>query len=133
MGSLLNGFLGGIYGYIAAFVVGLSLAAGATYYVVHNANAVEIGNLQLAAKTKEASDVTHSLAQLQGFIAGIRSSQTNYQATLDGINAALIRLRGQWAAAAAGKPLPKDCLPDAARVRAVNDAIRAVNNPTATP
>jgi len=132
MEKLFSGLLGGIYGYVATFVIGLSVAAGATYYVVHNANAVEIASLKLVAKTTEAANVTHSLAQLQGFIANIQTAQTDYQGTLEHINANIVAARNGWKAATM-QPLPKGCLPDPARLRAVNAAISRANNSAPAP
>lgn len=132
MGKLLSGLFPGIglYGYLIAFGIGAALSIGATYQIVHTANAVEIGNLKLAAKTKEAADVTASLSQLQGFIASIHLAETNYNDTLDAINSTVASLRGQWKNATA-KPLPADCFPTPDRVRAVNAAISAANKATA--
>lgn len=128
--GLLTGAMGGIWGYVAAFVFGSALAVGATYTVVHNANAVEIGSLKLAAKTKEAADITASLTQLQGFIAGIHIAQTNYQTTLETIAANTRTAANGWKNATA-KPLPLDCVPPVDRLRNVNAAIRATNSATA--
>lgn len=125
--SLITGSLGGFYGYLVAFGLGASLAVGATYYIVHNANAAAIARLEVDAATQKATDATASLGQLQGFINGMHIAEANYQSTLDAIAANTKAASLGWKNATAAKPLPKDCLPDANRLRSVNDAIRATN------
>jgi hypothetical protein len=131
MGKILSGIFPGIglYGYLAAFILGATLSGSATYYIVHNANAVEILSLQKAIETKRADDNAASLTQLQGFIASIHNAETNYNDTLDAIAASVASLKGVWKNATQ-KPLPKDCLPDVERMRAANAAILSANKAT---
>lgn len=134
-GSLL-GFasdaFGGVWGYVIALGFGALLATGATYYIVHTANAVEIGDLKLAAKTKEAADTSATLGQLQGFIDHMHMADMEYNNTLNAINDRFATLSKDWKHATL-IPLPRDCFPPPDRLRAVNAAIKAANAASPSP
>lgn len=129
--SLFNLFGGGIYGYLIAAGISFALAVSGTYYIVHTANAVEISGLKLKAKTKELADVSASLEQLKGFIAGMHNADTNFNAALQGIDARFAALEKDWKRAT-GKPLPLDCKPDFERLRILKSATDATRQGTST-
>lgn len=124
--TFLASILSGIWGYVVAFWFGIALASASTYEIVHNANAVEIGSLKLAAKTKEAADVSTSLNTLQRFISNMQNADTGYNDTLRTIAA-------EYKAISAGlkdatkKPLPPDCRPDVGRMHSLSRAVAATH------
>lgn len=129
MASFLS-LLSGGYGYLAAFLVGLALATGGTYYVVHNANASEISELKLAAQTKRADDTAASLAELNSFISNMHTAASGYATAVGDIDKRFATIETALQNAFK-KPLPVDCKPDADRVRGLHSAIDATNaNPS---
>ncbi len=122
--------LGGIWGYVAAFGVGTIIATSATYYVVHNANAVEISDLKLQASEQRAVNVTASLNQLTGFINTMHVAALGYQTYVASVEGYFGKIEQDLHHATAQKPLPPDCVPDAGRLRTLTDATRAANGAT---
>lgn len=129
--SWITGLLGGIWGYVAAAVIAAGLAAGATYYVVHNADVVKLQAVQLADSKAQTVSVTASLTQLQGFISAMDAAGGDYTAALAQINADFAALKKEFADATV-KPLPADCRPDAGRLRVLTDAVAAANKGAAS-
>lgn len=127
MGRILSALLGGVWGYVGAAVVSGLLGSLATYYVVHNANAVEIANLRLTAANQSAADATAALDKLETYIGRIHAAQTDYQYSLTHIQSLFDDLKGQFNALKKLKPLPLDCKPDTDRLRILGSAVTQTN------
>jgi len=125
-------FLGGlgVWGYVAALGIGAVVATGATYEVVHNANAVEISQLKTDAANTRAASATAALNQLTGFIDQMHTASNDYAGQLQLIDNRFALIQ-KGLANARRTPLPTDCKPDAGRVRSLTDAIAAANGSTA--
>lgn len=129
MGSLIKlalGSLGGVWGYLAAAGVAAVIATGATYSVVHNANAVAYEQLQLQKSGEEKASISASLAQLQGFIAQMHVAATDFVAIQNDIDTRFDALKKGLPHAFA-VPLPANCKPDVERVRSLHAAVAATN------
>jgi len=129
--GLLTGALGGIWGYVAAAGFAAALSVGATYYVVHNANAAEIANLHTAAAETKADNVSAALAQLTGFISNMHNADAGYNSDLASIKNQFAALELEFKNATV-KPLPLDCKPDVGRLRILSAAVTAANGNTAS-
>lgn len=125
-------FIGGlgVWGYVGALGIGAILATGATYEVVHNANAVEISQLKADAANQKAASATAALSQLTGFIDQMHVASNDYAGQLQLIDNRFALIQ-KGLANARRTPLPPDCKPDAGRVRSLSDAIAAANGSTA--
>lgn len=131
MKFLLSLFGGGVYGYLIASALSAALSIGGTYYVVHNANAVEIADLKLAAANQQVANVTASLDQLKKFIADMHTSVVGYDTLKDAMDKKLADIQKAFQDAIKAKPLPIGCKPDDVRMRNLAAAVAAVN--AATP
>jgi len=129
--SFLLSAVSGIYGYVLAAVASAALSAGATYYIVHNANAVEIAGLQLQIANGQTMSVQNALSQLEYFISTMHTAEANYSDDLEAIAKRFDSVDKELKNATS-KPLPVDCKPDANRLHALSDAINAANQ-TNTP
>lgn len=118
--------LSGVWGYVAAAVVAAGLAAGATYYVVHNADVVTLQKVELAQSQAQTKSVASSLNQLQVFISNMHAADSGYNADLSAIHDQFAALEKEFANATV-KPLPADCRPDAGRMQLLTGAVAAAN------
>jgi hypothetical protein len=120
------GLLSGGWLYLAAFVAGGAVAGGATYYVVHNADAVTITNLKLQRAQEQQASTAASLTQLNKFIANMNGAALDFQTAQQDIDTRFAALqRGLHNAYT--HPLPGNCKPDNGRVQSLASAIAATN------
>lgn len=120
------GLLSGGWLYLAAFVAGGAMAGGATYYVVHNADTVQLQNEQLARSKDQAASATASLNQLNGFIANMHGAALDFQNSQRDIDSRFAALQ-KGLHNAYTHHLPVNCKPDPGRVQSLTDAITAAN------
>lgn len=121
----------GVWGYVAALGIGAVVATGATYEIVHNANAVEISQLKTDAANQRAVNATAALTQLTGFIDKMHEADSSYAGALADIDNRFSLIQ-KGLTNARRVPLPVDCKPDTGRVRSLTDAIAAANGSPAS-
>lgn len=109
---------------LAGLALLMAASAGGAWYVDSNRWQVRYDALELADSQKQTADVTASLGQLQGFIDNMHDADAGYGATLAQIKTQFITVN-QELHDALSRPLPSDCKPDAARVRALDAAVLA--------
>jgi hypothetical protein len=119
--------LAGIWGYVGAAAIVAALAIAGTHYADKEIYGLQIAQLQLVQANTAAANVTASLSKLQSYIANMQAAGVEYGATKDALFAKLDSLNRNFSNAIKATPLPADCRPDDARVRALATAIAAAN------
>lgn len=123
----LTNLLGGIWFRLAAGAIGAVLIFSAGAYADHRWNESKIADLRAEHAQEAADNATAALQRLAKQMDGMQKASADYGATRDQLFTRLDTLNKEFHNAIKPAPLPPDCMPDAARVRALAEAVTATN------
>jgi len=123
----LTTLFGGIWVRLAAAVLGAAIVFGGGVYVGRRWDAVALADVRAEQANQAAANATGALNKLTAYITAMQSASANYTGTRDQLFAKLDSIKKEFHDAVKPAPLPPDCRPDAARVRALSQAVAATN------
>lgn len=129
----LASFFAGWRAWVAALGVATLVAAGGGFYAGHHWAGDDLQQLRAQVAQQDADTADASLKKLQGFIDQMQVASQEYGQSRDQMFARLDLLRKEFRNAVKAAPLPPGCFPDAARVRALSEAVDTTNAAIAAP